>query len=93
MYVIPEIKKKKRVYFGHMIIREYIQRVLLDGRVEGERGRERPRTEWTTNVYEWTESTSYTEMIRKAQDRKLREAWQSTCWMKKTLDDDDDEQQ
>ena len=74
MYVIPAIKKRKTVYFGHMIRRDNIQRVLVDGQVQGKRGRGRPRTGWATNVHEWTESTSYTEMVRKAQDRR---AWRS----------------
>ena len=74
LYVIPAIKKRKTVYFGHMIRRENIQRILIDGQVEGKRCRGRPRTGWTTNVCKWTESTSYAEMIRKAQDRRV---WRS----------------
>ena len=71
MYVLPAIKKRKTVYFEHMIRRDNI---LVDGQVQGNRDRGRPRTGWATNVYEWTESTLYTEMVRKAQDRR---AWKS----------------
>ena len=69
-YVVPTIEKRKTIYFGHMIRRDNIQRMLVEGRVEGKRCKGRPRTEWTTNLHEWTQITSYEEMIRKAQNRE-----------------------
>ena len=69
-YVIPAIKRRKTVYFGHMVRRDNIQRMLVDGRVEGKRCKGRPRTEWITNIHEWTQIKSYEEMIRKAQNRE-----------------------
>ena len=82
MYVISAIKRRKTVYFGHMIRRDNIQRVLVDGQVQGKRGRGRPRTGWATNVYEWTESTSYTRRwSERIKMEKLGEAWQSTFCM------------
>ena len=77
LYVITAIKKRKTIYFGHMMKRNNIQRVLVDGQVEGRRCRGRPRTEWTRNVSEWIESTSYAEMVRMTQDRR--------CWRQITL--------
>ena len=77
LYVILAIKKRKTIYIGHMMRRNAIQRALVDGQVEGRRCRGRPRAEWTRNVYDWTESTSYVEMVRKKQDRR--------CWRSMTV--------
>ena len=54
LYIIPTIKKRQITYFGNMIRRNNIYRLLLDGPLEGERSRGRPRTEWMTNITEWT---------------------------------------
>ena len=57
-----------------MIIRgDGIQRLLMEGRINGRRGRGRPRTMWTDNIKEWTKM-SYNDCIRVAQDR---ERWRS----------------
>ena len=51
MYAIPAIKKRKTVYFGHMIRSDNMQRVLVDGQGQGKRSRRRPRTGLAKNVY------------------------------------------
>ena len=43
LYIIPTIKKRKITYFGHMIRRNNIHRLLLEGPLEGKRSRGRPR--------------------------------------------------
>ena len=50
-----------------------VQRLLMEGRINGRRGRGRPRTMWTDNIKEWTK-ISYNDCIRVAQDR---ERWKS----------------
>ena len=53
LHIIPTIKKRKITYFGHIIRRNNIHRLLLEeGPLEGERNRGRPRTEWMTNITE-----------------------------------------
>ena len=47
--------------------------MLLEGKINGRRGRGRPRTMWTDNIKEWTK-ISYNDCIRVAQDR---ERWRS----------------
>ena len=54
LYIVPTIKKRKITYFGHMIRRNNIHRLLLEGPMEGKLSRGRPRTEWLTNITEWT---------------------------------------
>ena len=67
------IKKRKYQYFGHIIRGDGIQRLLMEGRINGRRGRGRPRTMWTDNIKEWTK-LSYNDCIRVARDR---ERWRS----------------
>ena len=52
--LLNTIKKRKCQYFGHIIRRDGIQRLLMEGRINGRRGRGRPRTMWTDNIKEWT---------------------------------------
>ena len=68
LYIILTIKKRKITYFGHMI-RRNIHRLLLEGPLEGKRSRGRPRTEWMTNITEWT-GMRYEDLVRLAQDRE-----------------------
>ena len=71
--LLNTIKKRKCQYFGHIIRGDGIQRLLMEGRINGRRGRGRPRTMWTDNIKEWTKM-SYNDCIRVAQDR---ERWRS----------------
>ena len=70
--LLNTIKKRKCPYFGH-IIRDGVQRLLMEGRINGRRGRGRPRAMWTDNIKEWTK-ISYNDCIGVAQDR---ERWRS----------------
>ena len=70
LYIIPTlIKKRKITYFGHMVRRNNIHRLLLEGPLEGKLSRGRPRTEWLTNITEWT-GMRYEDLVRIAQDRE-----------------------
>ena len=69
-YVISAIKSRKIAYFGHLVRRDNIQRVLLEGKIEGTRHRGRPRIEWTDNIRQWTKINQYNELIVTAQNRK-----------------------
>ena len=68
LYIIPTIKKKI-TYFGHMIRRNNIHRLLLEGLLQGKLSRGRPRTEWLTNITVWT-GMRYEDLVRLAQDRE-----------------------
>ena len=43
------MKTQKLKYFGH----ESLEKLLLQGRVEGRRTRGRPRRKWTDDISEW----------------------------------------
>ena len=69
--LLNTIKTRKLQYFGHIIRKDHIQRLLMEGRMNGKRGRGRPRTMWTDNIKKWT-NLSYSDCIRAAQDRVRR---------------------
>ena len=71
--LLNTIKKRKCQYFGPIIRGDGVQRLLMEGRINGRRGRGRPRTMWTDKIKEWTK-ISYNDCIRMAQDR---ERWKS----------------
>ena len=71
--LLNTIKKRKWQYFGHIKRGNGVQRLLMEGRINGKRGRGRPRQMWTDNITEWTK-ISYNDYIRVAQDR---ERWKS----------------
>ena len=68
------IKKRQCKYFGHFIRRpNSIQSLLLEARIDGKRGRGRPRTMWIDNIKDWL-NLIYKECIRNAENR---EKWRS----------------
>ena len=68
MEVLSSVRKRKVVYFGHMIRRDGFQRMLLEGYIEGKRSRGRPRVTWMKNILKWT-GMSYVGCVRRAEDR------------------------
>ena len=48
--LISSIKKTKFEYFGHFTSENSIQRVILEGKIEGKRGKGRPRVHWIDNI-------------------------------------------
>jgi hypothetical protein len=67
--LMNNIKKRKMEYFGHIIRKGALQREILDGKIDGKRGRGRPRQSWTGNIKMWT-GMEYWECVRGAQERQ-----------------------
>ena len=67
--IINTIKGRKLSYFGHLIRRDNVQRLILEGKMIDKRARGRPRVKWTDNIKEWT-GLGYSECVRAAQDRE-----------------------
>ena len=55
-------------YFGHLIRRNNIHRVLLEGKINGKRERGRPGASWANNIIKWT-GFNYSDTMRTEQDR------------------------
>ena len=64
--LIQLMQMQKLRYFGHLIRHDSLQRDLLEGMVEGKKGRGRPRTHWSKNVEGWLEMKFF-ECKRKAE--------------------------
>ena len=64
------IKERKCRYLGHSVRGERYeyQCLLLEGTVDGKRGRGRPRNTWFSNIRDWM-GIDYATAVRKAQDR------------------------
>ena len=62
-------KQRKAALFGHIMRRNGLQRLLLEGKMNGKRGRGRPRLLWMDNIKEWMKLSSV-ECVRKADNRK-----------------------
>ena len=45
-----------------------LNRMILEGQLDGRRSRGRPRTTWTVNMFEWT-GLIYSEAVRNAERR------------------------
>ncbi|GFS06539.1 endonuclease-reverse transcriptase [Elysia marginata] len=67
------IKKKKLSYFGHTKTHESLQKLILEGKVDGSRGRGRRRKSWTTNIAEMTNM----RVNAAAKAAMERESWRS----------------
>ena len=69
LYITIQTKKLK--YFGHIIRQsgEPLYRTVLDGKVNGARGRGRPREKWSNNITKWT-GLQYHQAVRLAQQRQ-----------------------
>ena len=63
------VRQRKLSFFGHMMRHDSLQRDLLEGMVEGRRGRGRPRLQWSGNITQWTGLT-FEQAKRIAQDRR-----------------------
>ena len=66
--LVLSIKKKKMAYYGHIRRPHSLQKLVLEGKVDGKRGRGRRRKSWTGNVSEMTKM-SMAQWSVKALDR------------------------
>lgn len=67
--LVSNIKKKKLRYVGHVARKnDSLEKLIIEGMVEGKRRRGRPRKTWIDDVTQWT-GLSIKEMIRLAKER------------------------
>ena len=52
--LLSDIKQRKLSYFGHIKRHHSIRKEILEGRVQGKRGRGRPPRRWEDDVKAWT---------------------------------------
>ena len=66
--LLSQIRTRKLSYFGHIARHVSLQKTVLTGRIDGRRGKGRPRRHWNDDINEWTGNQLYTN-IKLAQDR------------------------
>ena len=62
------IKMRKTQYFRHLVRKDKMQKLLLEGKVCAKRPRGRPPKSWTKNIMEWTK-LDFEQCIREVEDR------------------------
>lgn len=70
------IRHRRAQWLGHLIRHENIARTMLEGTIEGENKRGRPRREYLSQILHDMHCTSYQQMRRLAEDRTT---WRETC--------------
>ena len=68
-WLLDEMKRKKLVYFGHLIRADGKQKHLIEGEIEVTRRRGRQRRKWSNDIMDWMEM-SYERCGTVAKNRK-----------------------
>ena len=55
--LLTTVKRRKMAWYGHTVRHNTLSKTILQGTVEGSRGRGRLRKSWSENVREWTNLT------------------------------------
>ena len=66
--LLKNIAERKMKLFGHIVRRGGLERQIVEGKMEGKRGRGRPQTSWLTDIKQWT-GGSIAASIRQAESR------------------------
>ena len=66
--LLCQIRTHKLSYFGHIARHDSLQKTVLIDRIDGRRGRGRPRRQWYDDITEWIGNQLYTNIML-AQDR------------------------
>ena len=53
-------------YFGHIMRHNTLEKLVLQGKIEGARRKERPRRKWTDDIEEWVQTKNINKVIRMA---------------------------
>jgi hypothetical protein len=73
-HLLTTIKKRKMRWYGHINRSSGLANTIMQGPVDGKRGRGRPKLCWLDNIRKWTGKT-VAELHRTAKDRR---AWRET---------------
>ena len=68
--LLQKVKTLKLKYFGHIKRHETIERHILEARIYGRIGRERPTRRWEQDINDWMDMTTI-QAGRLAEDRIL----------------------
>ena len=51
--MLKYVEKQKLIYYGHEKRHDCLTRTILEGKVDGSRGRMRPRHQWMDDITDW----------------------------------------
>lgn len=68
--LLPQLVRRKMKFFGHAIRHDKIEKSVIQGKVEGSRGRGRPMRAWHTDIEQWL-GCSLHQASQLTHDRKL----------------------
>ena len=68
--LIPTIRKRQLLFLGHIIRKEGLEELALTGKIDGRKGKGRPRNMYLTSIAAWTRKKE-PQLIRCARDRNL----------------------
>ena len=81
--LIKMIRKRQAEFIGHIMRKEGLEEIIITGKIEGKRGRGRPRLIYLTSLSKWMQDQlpekqqgryKVQSLIRTCKDRKL---WKS----------------
>ena len=87
--LVSSMKKRKYKYFGHLTRENSIQRMILKGKIEGKRGKGRPRVQWMDNIKDWM-NLNYCDCVRLANTERSGNPLLSTCLGQTTHEEEED---
>ena len=65
------IRQRQTAFLGHVMRREALENIVTTGKIEGKRGRGRPREVMLDGLRRWHGGISAAELIQKTKDRDL----------------------
>eukprot|EP00794_Sanderia_malayensis_P007551 gene7551-8388_t len=68
--IMESVKERKFKYYGHTVRRGRLPRMIMEGQMEGRRGRGRPMEKWDNNLKEWSGSRM-DDLRENARDKSL----------------------
>ena len=74
LMLLNQIIARKLNYFGHAIRHQGLEKLIIQGMLEGKRGRGRPPRSWCDDITDWT-GKNLAEASHMAEDRKR---WRAT---------------
>ena len=58
-------------YFGHITRHNTLEKLVLQGKIEGARRKGRPRRKWTDDIEEWVQTKNINKVTRMAEKRTV----------------------
>ena len=74
--ILTTVKRRKLKCYGHVTRGDGLDKIILQGNVEGKRSRGRPKKQWIDNIKEWT-GKGFNELNEIVYDRKK---WRKCCF-------------